>query len=598
MNTLYADMDKRKKIGIRLLLKTIVYAFAVFGVVFILILLGVLSIISPRSGVAVIPDSAVLNINFDDNYAEVRSDDFFAEFADKSVYSVFDLVRAINTAADDDRVKAISATVNMSPLGLAQMQDVARALAYFKSKGKEAHIFSNTMGSFGQGTKEYYLATYFDEIWLQAGGDIGMTGVNIEVPFFKGVLNKIGVEPEFYTRHEYKTAVASLVNKGFTPAYKEELSKLGSGLFNQLVEGIAENRHLSTERVKNLIDKAPIFAGDALETGLIDKIGYKQEMTSFLERRYQAKSISIKDYMSTINDYEQDNIPLVAMLVLDGAIDNGTSTNTPMREAVIGSETVVAQLKELSNYKNIKALIVRINSPGGSYVASEEIWYALNRFKKWKSVPVVVSMGDYAASGGYFVAIAGDYIVAEPATVTGSVGVLGGKMVLADLWKKLDIGWGEIKYGKNSGILSANHKFSASEKAVFNRSLDNVYKDFTGKVAKARNLSDEQIDKLARGRVWLGQDAVKAGLVDEIGGFELALQKAKELAGIKQDDTFGMMYYPRRPNLQEKLSRYLESGGGLPAMQIMEKSGLLPEELDLLFRLKHDAILPPFKLTM
>lgn len=186
MNTLNTEIENRK-IGIKILLKTIVYAFAVFGVVFILILLGVLSIISPRSGVAVIPDSAVLNINFDDNYAEVRSDDFFAEFADKSVYSVFDLVRAINTAADDDRVKAISATVNMSPLGLAQMQDVARALAYFKSKGKEAHIFSNTMGSFGQGTKEYYLATYFDEIWLQAGGDIGMTGVNIEVPFFKGV---------------------------------------------------------------------------------------------------------------------------------------------------------------------------------------------------------------------------------------------------------------------------------------------------------------------------------------------------------------------------------------------------------------------------
>lgn len=598
MDEMYADMYKRKKIGIKLLLKTVIYAFAIFGVVFILVLLGVLSIISPRSVATKIPAAAVLEINFDDNYTEVRSDDFFAEFAGKSVYSVFDLVRAVNAAADDDRIKAVSASINMSSLGLAQMQDIARAIIYFKSKGKEAYIFSSTMGSFGQGTKEYYLASFFDEIWLQPGGDIGMTGVNIEVPFFKGIFNKIGVEPEFYARHEYKTAAASLVNKGFTPAYKKELTKLGGGLYNQLVDGIADNRHLSVDRVKKLVDEAPIFAVDALEEGLIDKIGYKQEMSSFLERRYQAETISAKDYMSNLKDYENDDIPLVAVLVLEGAIDSGSSVNTPMREAVVGSETVVAQLKELADYKNIKALVVRINSPGGSYVASEEIWYALKRFKNWKSVPVVVSMGDYAASGGYFAAIAGDYIVAEPATITGSVGVLGGKMVFADLWKKLDIGWGEIKFGKNSGILSSNHKFSASEKDVFNRSLDNVYKDFTAKVARARNLSDEQIDGLARGRVWLGEDAVKVGLVDELGGFEKALLKAKELAGIKQGETFGMMYYPRRPNLQEKLNRYLESGGGLPAMRVMEQSGLISEDFEMLLRLKHDAILPPFKLKM
>ena len=589
------DEDK-KKTALRLILKTIIYAFAVFGLLFILILIGVLGIMSPGKIIMPVPEKTVLRINFDTNYMEVRGDDFFAEFADMPVYSFFDLIRAINTAADDDRVKAIAATVNMSSLGLAQIQDIAESVKYFRSKGKEAYIFSSGMGAFGGGTKEYYLASVFDEIWLQPISDIGMTGVHIEVPFFKGILQKIGVDPEFYARNEYKTAAESLISRGFTPAYKEEMSKLGGGLFNQLAAGISQNRGLELKDVKKLIDQAPVFSSKAIEYKLADNLGYRQDMESFLAAKYGAEFLDISDYMNNIGDYQGEDLPHIALLVLEGAIQSGQSSNNPMYDAVIGADTVQKQLEELSRRRNLRAVILRVNSPGGSYAASDEIMHALDRFKEKTGVPIVVSMGNYAASGGYFIALAGNYIVAEPATLTGSIGVLGGKMVLERLWKKLHINWGEMNFGKNAGILSVNHKFSPEEKKLFNRSLDMVYKDFLIKVAAVRKI--ENVDDVAGGRVWLGEGALKAGLVDELGGIETALKKAKELGGIIPGADFGLVYYPRRQSFQEKLAEFLENGGSLPAVKLPENIGIDVEDFKLLQRLQYDAVLPPFKLEM
>ena len=452
------------------------------------------------------------------------------------------------------------------------------------------------MGAFGGGTKEYYLASVFDEIWLQPISDIGMTGVHIEVPFFKGVLQKIGVDPEFYARNEYKTAAESLISRGFTPAYKEEMSKLGSGLFNQLAAGISQNRGLELKDVKKLIDQAPVFSSKAIEYKLADNLGYRQDMESFLAAKYGAEILDISDYMNNIGDYQGEDLPHIAFLVLEGAVQSGQSSNNPMYDAVIGADTVQKQLEELSRRRNLRAVILRVNSPGGSYAASDEIMHALDRFKEKTGVPIVVSMGNYAASGGYFIALAGNYIVAEPATLTGSIGVLGGKMVLERLWKKLHINWGEMNFGKNAGILSVNHKFSPEEKKLFNRSLDMVYKDFLIKVAAVRKI--ENVDDVAGGRVWLGEGALKAGLVDELGGIETALKKAKELGGIIPGADFGLVYYPRRQSFQEKLAEFLENGGSLPAVKLPENVGIDVEDFKLLQRLQYDAVLPPFKLEM
>ena len=591
------EEDVKKKVGLDLIVKTIVYAFAVFGILFILILLSVLGIMGPVNMAVKVPEKTVLTVDFDVPYAEVRGDDFFAEFADVPVYSFFDLIRAINTAADDERVKALAATVNVSSLGLAQMQDVVQAVEFFKSKGKEAYIHSNSMGAFGGGTKEYYLAAHFNEIWLQSAASIGMTGVHIEVPFFKNLLQKIGVEPEFYARREYKTAAESLIRDGFTPAYKEEMSKLGSGLFHQLTEGIAEARGLEVNEVKKIIDKAPIFSHSAVsEYKLAEQEGYQQDMEEELAEKYDAEILDINDYMYNIGDYQSGDLPQVAFLALEGSIESGQSFNNPVREAIIGSATVRSQLEELGELENLRALVVRINSPGGDYAASDEIFHALRKFKQDKKIPIVISMGDYAASGGYFIALAGDYIVAEPATITGSIGVLGGKMVLNKLWKKLNINWEELNYGKNAGILSVNHKFGPEERKLFNASLDMVYNDFILKVSEHRKL--DNVENIAAGRVWLGKDALKIGLVDELGGIEAALKKAKQLGGIIPGADFGLTYYPRQRSFQEKLAEFLESGGGLPAIKVLENSGININEFRLLQRLQYDAALPPFKLEM
>ena len=521
------DENNNKKEALKTIMKTIIYSFALFGVLFILILVGVLKIMSPNMRIVSVSDKTVLAINFDKNYTEVRGDDFFAEFTGASVYSVFDLVRAINVASLDDRVKAISATINVSSLGLAQIQDIASAIKNFRASGKKAYIYSNSFGSFGQGNREYYLATSFDEIWLQPEAEVGITGINIEVPFFKDVLQKIGVEPEFYSRYEYKTAASSLISSDFSKPYKEELNKVGEGFYKQLVETIALNRNILPEDVKKAINEAPLYAKDALAMGLADKLGYRQDFNEFLQKEYEAEILNIDDYMANISGLSNNKVPLVAFMVLDGVISEGLSANNPLNDAVIGELTVLKQIEELKTKENLKAVIVRVNSPGGSYIASDNIRYALEDLKKTKNVPLVISMGDYAASGGYFVSLAGDYVFAEPATLTGSIGVVGGKVVFEKLWEKLGIKWGEIHYGDNAGALSMNHKFSAKEKEAFNKSLDRVYADFTQKVMQRRGFDEIKTDELARGRVWLGKDAYEVGLVDAIGGIDMALIKAK-----------------------------------------------------------------------
>jgi len=592
-----SNVEKETKKGFYIISNTIVYAFAIFGVLFILILASVMFMMNPGPRLLPIPEKTVLTVDFDRSYSEVRGDDLLAEFIDQPVSSVIDLIRAIHNAAFDPRVQAIYATVGQTPLSLAQIQDISNAVRHFRKAGKQAYLFSNTMGSFGNGSKEYYLGLAFDEIWMQPNSDLGLTGVNIEVPFFKNILNRIGVEAEFYSRYEYKNAAASLLDAKLKPAYQQELTRLGSGLFKQLNIGINLWRDIAPAELTEIFDSAPLSAEDALEAGLIDKVAYREDLTDFLNNKYNAEMIDIDAYISHIHYRFDESKPIIAVMTLEGVIENGKSSDMPVNDAVIGSETVVSQLKELTGQKNVKALILRINSPGGSYIASAEIWHALMAFKQKNNIPIVVSMSSYAASGGYFIALAGDYLVAAPATITGSIGVLGGKFVLADLWKKLNINWGEVKFGKNAGILSSNHKFSAAEKLAFNRSLDRIYHDFTLKVSQARHISMTELDKLARGRIWLGDDASVNGLVDEVGGFSSALLKAKELAGLRVDQEVNFLYYPQPLSFGEKLSRFLESGS-LPIMKSPQLYNFDLSDAAVFLRLRHEAVLPPFKIKM
>lgn len=586
---------RKKKLAVRILIKSLVYAFAIFGILFILLLLVILGLLRQEPGRATtIPRQTVLKINFDEAYREVRSDNLLTEISEVSPLSFYDLVKAINLAAIDDRVKVLVGRVGNSPLGLAQIQELRQAVATFRSKGKKAYIFSAGFGSFGGGTSEYYLASAFDEIWMQPNTDLGLTGIAMEVPFFRKLLDKVGIKPEFYARHEYKNAMASVLDERMSEPFRQEMLRLGGTILAQTVSDISAARGLSEEDVNRLINRAPLFAAEALEAKLIDRIGYEPELFDEIQKTVSGEVVEISDYASVIRDGRK-GLPKVAVLVADGVINEGKSIDNPLQgEATVGAATVTEQLNEIARDKNVKALLLRVNSPGGSYAASNEIWYALNKLKKERQMPVVVSMGNYAASGGYFIALPGDKIIAEPSTITGSIGVLGGKMVLNGLWQKLDINWEALRFGSNAGILSMNTGFSESEKDIFNKSLDNAYEDFTLKVSQARKIDAAKMDELARGRIWTGSGALKNGLIDDIGGFNKALGIVKELAGIKPEDKFTIAYYPKQKTLQEKISEVLGTAPMVAAKKVKADLGLDIESLTVLKRMQYDAVLLPF----
>ncbi len=591
--------NKRKIFAARLLLKSLIYSFAIFGILFIMLLLVVLGLIRQDSGgVVLVPKSALLTINFDHDYPETRGDDIVAEVTGAQPQTFLDLITAINVAGADKRVKALAATVSTSSLGLAQIQDLRNTIQAFRATGKKAYLFSSGFGSFGRGTKEYYLASVFDEIAVAPHSEVGITGVSLEVPFFRKVLDKIGVKPEFYSRYEYKTAMASMTDFQMSKPYREELTRLGGSIFGQFIKDTSSARKISESELKKQVNLAPLTSESALGAKLVDKIVYRQDWLKNLKKEYKAKTIDVYDYAANIQTYGR-GVPAVAFLVIDGVIAEGESYANSLRdEVVIGSETVLQQLEEIAEDKEVKALIVRVNSPGGGYNAANEIWHGLEQLKENKKIPVIISMGDYAASGGYFVALAGDKIIAEPSTITGSIGVLGGKMVFQELWKKLGVNWNNIKFGDNAGILSFNTAFSNNEKSIFNKSLDSVYEDFTLKVSKARNINMKELNKLARGRVWTGEGAYKNKLVDELGGIDLALSEAQKAAGLKPEDRFRIAYYPKEKTLQEKIQQLVNGSRGIYMRKVLSDFEAELEQLKLLSRLRYDAVLPPLQINM
>lgn len=602
-NTPFPEVKKKNKKKIfaaRLLLRSLIYSFAIFGILFILLLFVVLNLLRQDGGrVQPVPVSALLTIDFDAPYSETRGDNLMAEVAGGVRSQTFlDLITAINVAAADSRVKAIAANVSISPLGLAQIQDLRDTIKNFRSSGKKAYLFSSGFGSFGRGTKEYYLATAFDKIVMAPNSEAGITGISIEIPFFRKALDKIGVTPEFYRRYEYKSAMNPLTDFQMSKPYREEMNRMGGSIFGRFVADASVARGVDEKEFKKLVDKAPLPADDALKSGLIDKISYRDDWQKALEKEYKAEPIAVWDYVGNISVYGK-GVQSVAFLVIDGVIAEGESYVGSIRDEVVtGADTVLKQLEEISEDKDVKALIVRVNSPGGAYGASDDIWHALEQLKVRKKVPVIVSMSDYAASGGYFVALAGDKIIAEPSTITGSIGVLGGKMVLEQFWKKIGVNWNMVNFGENAGILSSNSKFSNKEKMIFNKSLDLVYEDFTSKVSAARRINKKDLDKLARGRVWTGEDALKHNLIDGIGGIETALAEALKAAKIKPSEKFRILYYPKEKTLQEKIRQLVNGGRGVYMSGTLGSFSSELNELKQLNRLRYDAVLPPLRINM
>jgi protease-4 len=524
--------------------------FAGIGLLAISVIAGGIYLVAKVDGMrapaVVTADKIVISMDLDEQMVEGSSGPRFEGLSFRSNPSLQETVVAIRKAKDDSRVVAIKATLSNPGLGLAQTQEIRDAIAEFRSSGKPAYLFSETMGEGDGHLSTYYLAAAFSNIWVQPSGTVGIAGIGTEAFFLKNVLERFGIKGNFVTRGEYKSAPEIFTNTTMSPANREETRALLGSWFEQMVAGIASDRKLSADAVRAVIDEGPQQARDALAKGLIDKLAYRDEFDDAMKKQLAgATSMKLSRYADlTPATAASGGDKRIALIHAIGEIDRVDTSEGPFgSQTGIHADKMTKAIRKAADDRHISAILLRVDSPGGSYVASDTIWREVVRAKE-KGKPVVVSMGDTAASGGYFIAMPADRIFASPATVTGSIGVFTGKFVIGEALNKLDINRESITFGESAGMFSATSEFSPKDIARLNRALDMTYADFTGKAAQGRGKTVEEIDKVARGRVWSGADAIKAGLVDELGGFLKALDYTKTKIGLKPTDRVALVEFP------------------------------------------------------
>ncbi|RJL25123.1 signal peptide peptidase SppA [Bailinhaonella thermotolerans] len=459
-----------------------------------------------------------------------------------------DVLDALRRARSDERVKALIVKIGGPRVGLASVQELRAAVRALRDAGKLTVAFSESFGEFGPGTIPYYLASAFDRVYLQQSGDVGLTGVAVEEKFFHDALAKAGVRVQLGQRHEYKTAANTYTRNHMTDAHRESVTRLAESVIEQVVEAVSEGRGLTRERVRELIDQGPLLAEEAKDAGLVDRLAYRDEV--YDEVRSAAGHDSRLLYVSRYaklhglgRKLPHPKEKVVALVHGTGVIRLGRSGRSPLGgPGAMGSDTISAALRAARRDERVKAIVFRVDSPGGSYVASDTIWREVTLARR-AGKPVIVSMGDLAASGGYFVSAGADVIVAQPGTLTGSIGVFGGKPVIKDLLERLGVTTDTVDLGANAGMFSTSREFSDAQWDRLNGWLDRVYADFVGKVAAGRGMTAERAGELARGRVWTGADARANGLVDELGGLEDALNLARKRADLPADAP--VRTYPR-----------------------------------------------------
>jgi protease IV len=539
--------------------------FAAIGIIASLSLLGIGSLawylIDRRP---LLPDAIVLTADLNRGLAPGASRDSLSEivFGDKPTLRGF--LDALERAGDDPRVKALYVQLGQDGLALATAQEVRDAIQAFRAKGKFALAFSESFGEFGPGTRPYYLATAFDEIWVQPLGSVGLIGLRAEIPFFRGTLDWLGIKPSFGRREEYKTATNSLTETAMTGPQREETEALLNSMSGQIVRGIAASRRLSETQIGEMIDRGPLFAEEAKTAGLIDRIAYRDEAIAETRRRAgsDARLMKLSRYVETAGQPHASG-PKIALIYGTGMIMQESGGDDLISGETISASKLARAFREAAQDSDVRAILFRIDSPGGSAVASETIWREVAQARE-RGKPIIVSMGDVAGSGGYYIAAPADKIVAQPATLTGSIGVLAGKLVIAGLLDKLGVTSEAVTRGANSAMFSPYEDFSPAAWARLEAFLDATYRGFKERVAAGRHLSPEQVEEVAKGRVWSGEEAKERGLVDALGGYETALRLAKEAAAIPADAAFELAVFPRPKSTIERIVDRLADRDGDP----------------------------------
>ena len=464
---------------------------------------------------------------------EVEPEDLLGKLRSRHHPRLRAVLRALHEAGGDAQVRGLIVKFGGGVLSWAIAQELRDGLRAFAGHGKPVFAWAETIGEGGNGSADYLLASGASEVWLQPSGEFGLIGVALETTFLRGALDKLGVEPQLDKRHEYKSAADRIMRKEFTPEHREAIDRVLETTWTHMVEAIAASRNVSVDDVRAAADRAPLSAAEALEAGLVDKLGYRDEVYAAMRQRVGERvQLLFADQWSPrrkaaalIHRHRE----VIALVEGHGEIRLGRS-----RARGIGSTTVSAALRAAREDERVRGVLLRVDSPGGSAVASDTIWreVALTRDA---GKPVVVSMGTFAASGGYYIACPASVIVAQPTTITGSIGVLGGKVVISELLDRVGLTTGVVERGEHALMFSLRRGFSADERERLGLMLDRIYADFVHKVAEGRHMSTAAVDAIARGRIWSGIDAASNGLVDTLGGLREAADIARQRAGLRAD---------------------------------------------------------------
>lgn len=532
-----------------------IIAATVITAVFIGVIIGMISSIEDDKPVA-ISNNSVLYLNLDQLITERTPPDAFGNLpivgsdGEKKI-GFNDILRSLEKAKTDDNIKCIYLSVSAPNTGHATMKEVRDALTDFRSSGKKVIAYSEV---YSQGA--YYLASAADKVYLNPEGALEFKGLSSKLMFFKGALDKLGIEAQIIRVGSYKSAVEPFIAEKMSDKNREQVSAYLKGLYNTLLQDISKSRNIPVAELDSIANDYKIQrAEDALSYKMIDGLKYKDEVLDELkslsgkDKKKNISSVSINEYAKSLGEEKEGSgsKDKIAVIYANGDINGGEGNNE-----TIGSEKISRTIRKARTDSNIKAIVLRVNSPGGSALASDVIWREIVLAKKVK--PVMASLGDVAASGGYYVACAADSIFVQPNTITGSIGVYGVIPNFQNLLNdKLGITFDGVKTGTYADIMSVNRPMSPGEKLIMQNNVNHVYDSFISHVSEGRHKSKAYVDSIGGGRVWVGTDAVKIGLADRTGSFRDAIKAAAKKAGIADYDivSYPEMLSPLKTLIQD-----------------------------------------------
>jgi protease-4 len=491
----------------------------------------------------------VLELRLAGDVPEKPPQDPWEQLAGRPTTTVTDIVEALERARTDARITGLRVDVGFSAMRMAKLEEIRDKIRAFGRSGK----FSVAYLEFA-GNSSYYLASACQTVILLPKSELRVHGLMASSTFFKGALDKLSVVPDLYHIGEYKNATNVFTEKKFTPAHKEATQALLEDWYGEFVRGVAEGRGMKPQEVENAIRKGPFSSEEALAAKLVDRLGYEDEARDFVKQKNDGseRHLSVREYARRTEPSARSKL---AVIYATGTIVPGRNGNDSLGEAVMGSETVAEQFRDARQDRSVKAVILRVDSPGGSAFSSEAIRREVEITRREK--PVVVSMSDVAASGGYWIAMSANKILAQPGTITGSIGVLTGKFNLTGLYNKLGLTNDYVATSDNATLDYPFQNFTSAQRESVERSMRDVYKNFLQGVADGRHLPVASIDKIAQGRVWSGERARAFGLVDELGGLDKAIDAARDLAKIPKSQSVSLELLPPPKSFFERIVGFL-----------------------------------------